>query len=348
MPSFPLYHEAIKELKDITIELSKEQEEQRSRDTEMINAMDNYYEPYREKWRRAGALDNLIQTGTDDVVSNWYLGWARILKSHSVAMLSAGVPEGAYDPIGPSDCKRKVLWDSIVAHALNKSNWASHQRVWLQDIHRTGNAVTRNYCQIPMRSKPFVRGGKKVDRFVRDFRRAKVGMRVRSPFRCMRSTGIVDPDETIMGVEREDMTYNAFVVRYRNAINEDGTLKYDTKQVPVGSRVQVVHIEDELANRKRVYALAYASSTSEGPREVPEDVVNKELGVPILNDGDEPGTPLSRYKIITDGETIIGGENVHGYSPLTFAQFDDQLNYQALVILERAKQILLRRISYLK
>lgn len=324
MPDYPLYYEAIEggDLKDVRIILDDEDERRRKADQEIVCATDQYYEPYRAKGRRAGALYNMIQSGTDDVVSNWYLGWARILINHSVAMMSAGVPEGDFQPIGPSDYKRKILWDALASHALNKCNWRSHQRRWLQDLHVFGNAVTRNYSEVPMRKKPFMdKEGNLAHKFVRDYRRAKVGIRVRSPFRCMRSTSIIDPDEIRIGIEREDMPYNTFVIRYKNAVNEDGSLKYETDQVPVAARVQVVHIEDEEENEKRVYALAYGGKTENEKRTAPLNVDNRELGVPIMR------TPLSKFKIFGEnGQYLAGGENVHGKSSLTWATFDDQLD----------------------
>lgn len=319
MPSFPLYHQAKEDLKNVMVELTDEQEEQRCRDQDIVNALDDYQAPFRERWLRNGALYNLIQTGTDDVLSNWYLGWARILINHSVAMMSEGMPEADFEPVGPSDHKKRILWNALVKHVLNKCNWPAHQRLWLIDNHVFGTGVIKSYAELPMRKRRYQKAdGTFEERFMRDFRRAKVGLRQRSPFRCMRSPWIADPDDVPVAVEKETMTWNAFAIKYGNAVNADGTKKYDTDQVPVGSHALLTHLYDENEDKIGTYCVSWGGEPE--AKETYSQCPERELGYPIYY------KPLSRYKFIDQGRTLVGGANVPGMTPLSFSIFEDQLD----------------------
>lgn len=319
-PSFPLYFDAKEKLKHVQVELTDKQQLQREQDREVIKGMSDYYTPYKEQWRENGALFNLIQTGTDDVVSNWYLGWARLLINHNMAMLTAGNPKGDFEPVGNQDPKMQILVNSLVEHLINKSNWSSHQRLWIQDLHIFGNGVTKSYSELPMRKKKWQRqDGTMAEKFVRDFRRSKVGIRRKSPFRCMRSTHITDPDDVPVSTEEEQVTWNYFATHYGNAILPSGEKKYDTDQVPVGSHVNLLHLYDEHENIIRTYAVSHGH-TPEGQESYKTTPEVYELGYPIYD------KPLSRYKIIEAGHHLEGGANIPGMSPLAFATFDDQLD----------------------
>ncbi len=320
MAEFPLYYEAKEKIKTTYIELTDEQQRQRDQDREVIKAMDDYYSPYREQWRRNGGLFNLIQTGSDDVVSNWYLGWARLLINHSMAMLTAGSPKGDFEPVGNQDAKMQILVNALVEHTLNKSNWTAHQRLWIQDLHVFGNGVTKSYSELPMRKRRYEqKDGSVEDKIVRDFRRSKVGIRRKSPFKCMRSIHITDPDDVPVSTEEETTTWDSFAIRYGNAILPDGTKKYDTEQIPVGSHVRIITFYDEYGDAVRVYVCSYGN-TPESHNAYESSPPSEELGYPIYN------KPLSRYKITEAGHHLVGGANIPGMSPLAFATFDDQLD----------------------
>lgn len=318
--SFPLYFTALEDLKEVKVELTEEQQERREQDSELLGAMDEYQAPYRERWRINGAMHNLMQTGIDDMNSNWYLGWGRVLTGHSVASMTEGEPEGDFDPMGPSDHKKSVLWKSLVKYQLNKCNWQAHQRFFVWDNHIFGGGVIEAYSELPMRKRRYVRQDKSiVEKFVRDFRRAKVGLRQVSPFRAMRSHHVVDPDDVNLGAKKEIVTWNQFAVRYGNAILPDGTKKYDTDQLPVGSHVRLWHIYDELEDSYRIYACPYGGRP-EAKNTHSSEPDAKELGYPIYD------KPLSRYKFIDQGRTLVGGANVPGMCPLSFSIFEDQLD----------------------
>jgi len=310
-----LYYEAIEDNKIITVDLTEDQETKRKQHREIINAMDNYYDPHRERWRQNGVLFNVIQTGTNDPVANWYLGWSRIIISHSVAMTNAGEPSGAFNPLGPSDDRLRVLWDALVKHYLNKCRWPSQQRRWSSDLHITGNGVIKAYTEVKMRKEGTV--------WVRDRKRSKTGLRAKSPFMCMRSTGIADPDDVDVGVERDNMVWNNFVTKFANVQISDGKtlrFKYDTSQVTPGWNVQLTHVYDEDANEYTIYCLTYGSKPNENlgvqPGSLPVSN-NRELGVPIYH-------VRMRKRDLKDSKDE--GLNIQGMAPLAFAMFEDQLD----------------------
>ena len=315
--STPFYFDAKEELKNVVVELTYEQQEQRAKDREVIAAIDQYYTPYRSQWRDSGALFNLVQVGTDDVSSNWYMGWARILINHSLAMMTAANPKASFSPRGNQDPKMAILVSALVEDTLRNCNWQSHQRLWIQDLLTFGNGVTESYSERPMRIMKYQRGDKMIDKVVRDFRRSNVGMRRKSPFRCMRSHFISDPDDVPVSINIEELTWNQFVMKYCNALLPDGTKKYDTEQIPVGASARIIHFYDEIENCYRSYCITYGGKPESTPQSLPG---LQELGYPIYD------KPLSQYKLIQQGREVIGGANAMGMSPLAFATLDDQLD----------------------
>ncbi len=315
--SYPMYFEALEDLKNVYINLTPEQENQRHHDSEVIKGMDDYYSPYRTQWRNNGALFNLIQNGTDDVTSNWYMGWARILINHSMAMMTAANPKGAFGPRGNQDPKMSILVSALVEDTIDQCGWSAHQRLCIQDLLCFGNTTTESYSERPMRKMKYQRGTKMIEKVVRDFRRSKVGIRRRSPFRTMRSHFISDPDDVPVSTMVEELTWNQFTMKYRNAILPDGTLKYDTDQIPVGAIARLVHFYDEIENCYRTYCITYGGKPEQTPQTLPPI---QDLGYPIYDE------PLSKYKFIDQGRTVIGGANTPGMSPLSFGTLDDQLD----------------------
>lgn len=315
---YPFYFDAKdKNLLAVTIECTPEEQIQREQDMQIYRALDDYQAPFRDRWRMNGALYNLIQNGTNDSVINWYLGWARIIIGYSVATMTEGQPEFDFEPVGPSDQKTSVLWNALVKHILSKSNWQAHQKLWVIDNHVYGNGALKAYSELPMRRRWFTNGkGEATSRFVRDFRRAKVGLRHRSPFRCMRSHFVSDPDEVPVGIERDILTHNAFAVRFGNAILPDGTKKYDTEGIPLGSHYQVTTLYFEEEDAMRCYVMPFGGKPEDTYQEPPEG----QLGKCIYN------KPLSRYKFIDGGRSLAGGANVAGMTPLAFSTFEDQLD----------------------
>ena len=156
-----------------------------------------------------------------------------------------------------------------------------------------------------------------IEKIVRDHRRSKVGIRRKSPFRAMRSHFISDPDDVPFSIDTEEGTWNQLVMKYGEARLPDGSFKYDLSQIPVGSHYRMVKLYDELENCYRMYCVTYGGKPESTTETCPTIA---ELGFPIYS------KPLSHYKFIDQGRTLVGGANVLGMSPLAFATFDDQLD----------------------
>ncbi len=320
---FKLYYDAKDDLKNVTVHLTPEQEEQRQWDRDVIKSIDDYYAPYRERWRSNGALFNLIQTGSDDVTSNWYLGWARILINHAMAMMTAADPKGDFEPVGHTDAKMRILVNALVEYNVRKCNWHAHQRLWIQDLLTFGNGTINSYSRLPMKKKKWMgTDGTMQSKIVRNFHKSKVGIERVSPFRTMRSHFIRDPDDVPVSVEVEEGTWNQLAMKYGNAILEDGTKKYDLSQVQIGTHYRIIHFYDENENCYRIYCQTYGNKPEATQKLVyPSLPPVFQLGVPIYN------VPLQRYKVKKDEKDfLMGGVNVAGLSPLAFATFDDQLD----------------------
>lgn len=317
--TYPFYFQVKDDTKTINIDLTEDEEKIRRQDSEVIKQFKDYHKNFQQFWTKGGSMYNVIQQGTpDDRVSNWYLGLSRIIIDQGIAMMSQGEPEFDFDPIGPSDHKKIIIWKALIKYILNKCNWKAHQDKWITDMHVFGSSPIEVYTDIPQRLRRYERPDGSIEqKIMRDFRRAKVGMRHRSIWHTYRNNNILDPDEVPSGGYTENLTRNQFVQNYMNVFLPNGKNKYkNLDQVPAASHYQVEVFFDEITDAYRIYALPYGSQADGKPLAKPEG----ELGVPIFD------KPLCIYHHEIDGQRVSGGANVPGMVPLCFGNFNDQLD----------------------
>lgn len=267
----------------------------------------------------------MIQEGTsEDSISNFTLGLARMITDTGISMMTEGQPEFDFSPLGPSDNKKIILWKSLIKMLLSRCNYLSHQEKFITDFHVFGTGVFEVYTQLPYRTKRYEVNGKIEEKLVRDFRRTKVGVRHVSPWSCWRNPNVSDPDDVPTSGKEEILTYNQFIQNYANVkiIGEDGQVKNKFKncdKIGSGTHVKVTHVHDEIQDAFRMYAIAYGTEVDAFSTTPPED-----FGVPIFD------KPLS----ITREKGHSSGANVQGMSPLCFgvnnSQYDSNYKTHAL------------------
>lgn len=305
------------------VDLTEYEEKKRREDYEAISAQKEYHASFHDKWKSAGALYNVIQEGsTDDRISNFYIGLARMVIDTGIGMMTEGEPEFDFDPVGPQDVKKVILWKALVKKILSDCNYKAHQEKWLTDMHVFGPGVMEVYTQLPMRTKRYEHDdGSIEEKLVRDFRRPKVGIRHRSIWHAYRNSNIIDPDDVPTGGYTEHITRNQLVQNYMNVLLPNGKPKYkNLDKLPVTSHYKIEPYFDELQDAYRIYCLGYGT-TPEGAYEECPDL---ELGIPIFD------KPLCIYRMTkeVDGKkvTVSNGANVPGMVPLCFGNFNDQLD----------------------
>jgi len=321
MPLYPYGYED-KELSKVMVDLTEQEEEDRKNDYEEIKNSKEYRDKHKAKWILGGMSYNVLQEGTpNDRVSNIYIGLGRMIIDQGIATMSEGEPEFDYDPLGPSDGKKNILWKAAVKMVLSQCNYKSHQDKFLTDFHVFGPGVFEAYTQMPTRTiREENEDGSLTSRLVRDFRRSKVGVRHVSPFHCWRNPNVMDPDEVPSCGKEEFLTRNQFIQNYANSyiINGKGEQvpKYKNMTLALsqtGSHFKVTRQENEIGDSIRIYALAYGNK----PEGTPEAVPEFELGIPIFD------KPLKIKKIKTKDGWRSSGLNALGMTTLCFGANND-------------------------
>lgn len=297
MPSpYPTYYQALEKTKASVIYLTDEEEENRKNDYQEMLGMKDHHKDQHDNWRKAGNFYNIVQGGEgNDDISRYAIGLSRTIIDTGIAMVNEGEPEGEFSPLTPSDRKINVLLNSLAKHALNKSNWRAHQKLFTADLHVFGASALEAFINPVYR-----RSGEDPGLFfIRLATTARTGLRYRSIWYTFRNANVCDPDEVPSGAYEEVVTYSYWNGKY--AGRKD--LMASAKQIPVASKYKLTHIFNELENTYRIYCLPFGRMSEAQFEEQP---AGDELGIPVLS------------KKLTDMNPL-------GMCPLSFGTFNDQL-----------------------
>ena len=317
---FPFYHQATD--RDTSRQLSKTELDQRAMDWEQISGMVNYRKRFEKHWLRGAAIYNIIQTATPhDEISRVFLGYTRMVMDTGISQMTEGEPDFSFEPIGPSDWKKTVIWKHLIKNILSRSNYRAHQHKMILDYHNMGNGAFEVFTDFPMRNLRIPNADME-DGFenisVRDFRRGRVGIRHVSPWDAWRNPNITDPTEVPSCMDREIFSWNQFAVEVGNAILQDGSKKYHNLDlVKRGTHVVVYSLKDEVQDVFRKYAIPFGGELDGSIDSVPINI--GELGVPIFN------RPLKIHEMRKNGRTLRSdGLNIPGMCNIRWATFNDQ------------------------
>lgn len=316
MPNLPFYHEKKDSEK---IVLSKQEQKDHDADWEDIKNQRAYRDKQTQKWRWAGSVYNVLQNAVaDDRISQITLGWIRSYIDTGISQMTAGEPEFDYAALGPSDAGRTEIWKQLVKTAMNRSNFASHQRISMTDSHVFGPGVMEVYQRRPYRTIRVPKGDGYEEKVIIDHRVPRVGVRAISPFRVTRNPNVSDPNEVGSCTKEDILTWNQFVQNYGRVKGPDGKLKYKhINEIPKGSHVKVTVYQDEIRDVYRIYALAFG-----GKNEGEADAVPEGLGLPIFD------RPLKIHDIRSDKGIVERslGLNLPGMCNLVFFPYADKLD----------------------
>lgn len=297
MPSpYAFYYEAKQKAKTTQLVYLEEQEEEdRRNDYAEVKGMKDHHRDQHENWNKAGNFYNIIQTGEGaDAISRYAVGLSRTIIDSGHSMMNEGEPEGAYKPIGPGNRKISVLWDALVKHNLEKSNWRAHQNLWTKDLLIFGSSPLEAFVNPVIR-----RPGEEPGLFlIRLATQARVGLRHRSIWYSFRNANVIDPDEVPSCAWEEVITHAVRVSKY-----QDRPDFIHMDQIPVASKYKLTHVCNEHENTYRIYMLPFGTMAEAAWEENPND--------------DELGFPVYRQKLTS--------LNPLGMCPLSFGIFGDQL-----------------------
>lgn len=305
-------------LQKVVIDLTEEEETARRSDYEEIKEAKKYRDRNKNDWIAGAQSFNIVQEGTtDDRVSNIYIGLGRMVIDQGIAMMTEGEPEFDFDPLGPADAKKTILWRSAIKMILSQCNYKSHQDKFITDFHVFGPGIFEAYTQLPMRTlRDENADGSISTRLTRDFMRTKVGVRHVSPFHCWRNPNVTDPDEVPSCGKEEILTRNQFIQNYANIYFTDGKGETKPKYKNIeqalsmtGSHFKITRQENEITDSIRIYAFAFGHNPEGKVDTVPE----YELGIPIF---DKP-LKIKKYRG-ADGKMRSSGLNALGMTTLCF------------------------------
>lgn len=324
---FPFFHQADDTLKTGE-DLTAIERKQRDQDWEDCKYMMDYRRNsgFDAKAKRGMQIYNVVQTAKPtDEVSRIFLGYSRMIIDKGMEQMTEGEPDFDFEPYGPSDSKKTIVWKHMIKMMMSNCSYKVHQELFLRDYFVMGSGVFEVFTDYPQRTLR-VPNDSKEDGFeeviVRDYRRPKVGIRALNPLNCWRNPNITDSTQVPSSLKKRIITWNQFAQDYGRATLQDGTPKYkNLDKLAKGSHVCIYEYQNEITDVIRMYAKTFGNEADSFAKNVPED----DLGVPIFNKS------LKIHEINKVGQTYrCDGLNILGMCNTRWGTYFDKYdnNYQ--------------------
>lgn len=321
MPPFPFYH-AKQEGRDDTSSLSRIEKKQTDTDWE-----DSKYQmDYRRncgwdvKAIRNMKIYNVVQTAApEDEVSRIFLGYTRTQIDKGVEQMTEGQPDFDFEPYGPSDGKKTIIWKHLLRKVLSDCNYKVHQEYFFRDYFVMGSGVFEVYIDYPQRTVR-IPDSSKEDGYdsiqVRDYRRPKVGVRALNPLACWRNPNVDDSTKVPSCLKKRIISWNQFAQDYGRAKLIDGTPKYkNLDKIAKGSHVCIFEYQDEIRDIIRLYVIPFGNE-SDGMAKSP---TIDNFGVQIYD------KPLKIHELEKNGVIArCEGLNVQGMCNMRWGTYFDK------------------------
>jgi len=261
--AFPFFHQ------DDQGRLSREQITEQERKQTAYDWEDaKYMIDYRRNsgWdayaKRGMIVYNVVQTAKpDDEVSRIFLGYTRTQIDRGIDQMNGGEPDFTFEPYGPSDSKKTIIWKHLMKKVLSDSNYLLHQDRFLRDYFVMGCGVFEVYVDYPTRTLRIPNAdGTFKEKVVRDKRRPRVGIRALNPLNCWRSPSISDASQVPSCLKRRVISWDLFTQEYGRATLLNGELKYkNLDKISKGKSVVIYEYQNELTDGIRMYAESFCS-----------------------------------------------------------------------------------------
>ena len=265
--TFPFYHVKEEGRIDIT-DMTRIEREQRDQDFEDSRFMIDYRRNsgWDAKAVRGMRVHNVLQTAKpDDEVSRIFLGYSRTQIDKGVEQMTEGEPDFDFDPYGPSDGKKTIMWKHLLRKVLSDSNYKVHQERFFRDYFVMGSGVFEVYIDYPQRTIRIPDSSKESgfdEVIIRDYRRPKVGLRALNPLACWRNPNIEDNTKVPSCLKKRIITWNQFAQDYGRVTLVDGSPKYkNCFKIAKGSHVAIYQYQDELRDILREYAISFGNES---------------------------------------------------------------------------------------
>jgi len=263
--AFPFYHQEDRGRLSKE-QISEQEREQTAQDWEDAKYMIEYrrnsgWDAYA---RRGMIVHNVLQTAKpEDEVSRIFLGYTRTQIDRGIDQMSEGEPDFTFEPYGPSDSKKVIIWKHLMRKVLSDSNYLLHQDRFLRDYFVMGCGVFEVYVDYPQRTLRIPNGdGTFTEKVVRDTRpgRPKVGIRALNPLNCWRSPNVTDLSKVPSCLKRRVIGWDQFTEEYGRVTLPNGEKKYkNLDKIAKGKSVVIYEYQNELIDAIRIYAEAFCS-----------------------------------------------------------------------------------------
>lgn len=234
-----------------------------------------------QKARRGMAIYNCLQTMTpEDEVSRIFFGYTRMIIDKGIEQMTEGEPDFDFDPRGPSDHMKTIVWKHMIKSILSESDYKMHQELFFRDYFVMGSGVFECFIDYPTRTLRIPKDDGEFEEItVQDTRRPKVGIRHVNPMDCWRNPNIASPTEVPSCLRRRRLTWNQFAQEFGRCGIEGKYLNLE--KIAKGSHISLFYYQDEIRDIFRIYAKSHGTE-SDGNMKNPADP-SQGLGILIFD-----------------------------------------------------------------
>lgn len=261
------------------------------------------------KARRGQVIYNVLQTmKPEDEISKIFIGYSRMIIDKGIEQMTEGEPDFEFEPRGPSDHMKTIIWKHLLQKVLSDSDYRLHQETFFRDYFVMGSAVFEVFIDYPQRTLRIPQGDGKFESIVvSDYRRPKVGVRAVNPMNCWRSPDVDTPSDVPMCLKRRVISWNQFAQEFGRC-EVDGKKKYmNIDKISKGNHVAIYTVQDEIRDVYRIYARSFGNDNDSNRSTPPES----ELGILLLD------SSLKIHEMVQDGLVLRStGMNIPGICTL--------------------------------
>lgn len=303
---FPFYHNA-KDWGRLSTDMTDEEKKQLDQDWADAKSMIDYRR--NSGWdlmaKRGMMIYNVVQTAKPtDEVSRIFLGYTRTQIDRGIDQMTEGEPDFDFEPYGPSDSKKTIIWKHLLRKVMSDSNYRFQQEVFFRDYFTMGCGVFEVYIDYPQRTiRVPGENGTFTEEIKRDYRRPKVGIRALNPLNCWRNPNISDLTQVPSCLRRRIVTWDQFAQDYGRVRLADGEKKYkNLNKLSVGKYVCLYEYQNEITDSIRIYATSFSTEEDSYAKTPPE-----KFGVMIYDKSLSLHQELENGKLVRcDGHNLLG------------------------------------------
>lgn len=237
-----------------------------------------------DRAKRGQRIYNVLQTySPEDEISKLFIGYVRTNIDQGINTMSEGEPDFNFEPFGPSDHMKTIVWHHLIKMVLSDCQYKLHQETFFRDYFVMGCGVFEVFIDYPQRTlrvpnDKFPGGYEHI--IIQDHRRPKVGVRAVNPINCWRNPNIDATNAVPSCLRRRIITWNQMAQDFGRCKLPGGIEMYkNMDKLAKGSHACVYYYQDEIRDIYRIYIKTFGTE-SDGKPTIPSD---DDLGICVLD-----------------------------------------------------------------